>query len=74
MKSLLEVFSIAGVDETCVKNALNSSWSDFEDSVQHEVAFQIRADYLVTRNVSDFKTSFIEVITPTDFLKKFIKK
>lgn len=73
MKSLLEIVSVAGVDESCIKNALGSSWSDFEDSVQHEVALQIRADYIVTRNVGDFKTSFVEVVTPTEFLKKFNK-
>ena len=70
LKSLFEIVSIAGVDEACIKNALNSSWPDFEDSVQHESSLQIGADYLVTRNVNDFKTSFIEVITPAEFLKK----
>lgn len=70
LKSLLQLVSIAGIDETCIKNALDSSWDDFEDSVQHESSLQIGADYLVTRNVSDYKTSFIEVITPAEFLKK----
>lgn len=70
LKSLFEIVSIAGIDEACIKNALNSSWSDFEDSVQHESALQIGADFLVTRNVNDFKTSFVEVITPSEFLKK----
>lgn len=71
LKLLLELVSIAGVDENCVKNALNSSWKDFEDAVQHEAAIQIRADYLITRNVKDFKTPFVDVITPSNFLKKF---
>ena len=71
LKLLLELVSIAGVDENCVKNALNSSWKDLEDAVQHEAAIQIRADYLITRNINDFKTSFVEVVTPSDFLKKF---
>lgn len=70
LKSLFEIVSIAGVDEACIKNALNSSWADFEDAVQHESSIQIGADYLVTRNVNDFKSSFVEVITPAEFLKK----
>ena len=71
LKSLLEIVSIAGIDEACIKNALDSSWKDFEDAVQHEASIQIGADYLVTRNIHDFKSSFVEVISPADFLKKF---
>ena len=71
LSELLEIVSVAGIDEVCIKNALNSSWKDFEDSVQNESAVQIRADYLVTRNTKDFKSSFVEVITPSDFLAKF---
>ena len=66
----MEIVSIAGIDETCIKNALNSSWKDFEDAVRHESAVQIRADYLVTRNIKDYKSSFVEVITPDKFLAK----
>ena len=73
LKDLLEIVSIAGIDESCIRNALTSSWSDFEDAVQHEASVQIGADYLVTRNVDDFNSSFVEVITPSDFLKKFNK-
>ena len=68
---LLDIVSIAGIDESCIKNALNSSWKDFEDAVQHESSIQIGADYLVTRNITDYKSSFVEVITPAEFLAKF---
>ena len=71
LTNLLEIISIAGIDETCIKNALNSSWKDFEDAVQHESAIQIRADYIVTRNIKDYKSSSVEVITPSAFLSKF---
>ena len=70
LSELLEIVSIAGIDEACIKNALNSSWKDFEDAVQHESAVQIRADYLITRNTKDYKSSFVEVITPAEFLAK----
>ena len=68
---LLEIVSIAGIDESCIKNALNSSWKDFEDAVQHESSLQIGADYIVSRNIADYKNSFVEVIAPSDFLVKF---
>lgn len=70
IKRILKFVSIAGVDESCILNALNSEWSDFEDSVQHEVASQIKADYIISRNTKDYKNSTIVVITPTEFLQR----
>ena len=69
--NLLEVVSVAGIDESCVRNALNSSWKDFEDAVQNEAAVQINADYLVTRNTKDFTMTFVPVMTPADFIQLF---
>ncbi|MBO7582715.1 MAG: PIN domain-containing protein [Treponema sp.] len=68
MKNLLTAVSVAGVDEACIRNALESDWNDFEDSVQHEVAQQINADIIVTRNESDYKNSAVRVMTPAEFL------
>ncbi len=74
IKTILKFVSIAGVDEICILNALDSDWQDFEDSVQHEVASQIRADYIVTRNIKDYKNSTIVVITPGEFLTRMNQK
>lgn len=68
LETLLSIVSIAGIDEACVKNALKSSWKDFEDAVQYESALQIRADYFVTRNIKDYEMTFVQVIMPADFL------
>lgn len=68
MKNLLTMVSIAGVDETCIRNALDSDWKDFEDSVQHEAAQQIKADLIITRNIDDYVNSTIRVMTPSEFL------
>ena len=71
MKNLLETVFVAGVDEMCIHRALDSDWRDFEDSIQHEVAQQIRADLIITRNVSDYRNSSIRVMTPKEFLEHF---
>lgn len=71
ISDLLNIVSVAGIDETCIKNALQSSWKDFEDAVQNEVATQIGADYLITRNTKDFKETFTKVLTPQEFLQEF---
>ena len=59
MQNLLKTVFVAGVDETCIRRALDSDWSDFEDSVQHEVAQQIRADFIITRNQTNVRINYI---------------
>ncbi len=73
VRKILMFLSVAGVDEQCIFAALESDWADFEDSVQNQVAQQIRADYIVTRNTSDFLLSANRLITPTEFLKIYQK-
>ena len=68
MKNLLTTVSVAGVDELCIRNALDSDWKDFEDSVQHEVAKQIDADLIITRNQVDYTNSAVRVMSPAEFL------
>ncbi|MBQ9205129.1 MAG: PIN domain-containing protein [Treponema sp.] len=68
MRNLLTAVSVAGVDESCIRRALDSDWADFEDSVQHEVAQQIKADIIITRNQSDYKHSAVRTMTPAEFL------
>ena len=68
MQNLLKTVAVAGVDESCIRRALESDWSDFEDSVQHEVAQQIKADLIITRNEADYKNSSVRIMTPADFL------
>ncbi len=49
--------------------AVNSfNFSDFEDSVLHESARHSGAQYIVTRDITDFKKSKIPVYTPTEIL------
>jgi predicted nucleic acid-binding protein len=51
-----------------IENALKSKFSDFEDSVLHESARHAGAEYIITRNIKDFKNTKIPVFTPTEFL------
>ena len=46
----------------------NQGFSDFEDCLQMECAKEVKADYIVTRNVDDFKNSEIKVMLPQDLL------
>ena len=66
LTSLLESFAVAAVDDTVIRKALSWGWPDFEDAVQMAAAENI--DYLVTRNVNDFRNGPVPVIQPAAFL------
>lgn len=51
-----------------------SDFEDFEDAMQYKCAEKAKADYIVTRNIKDFKTASIKVGTPEDFLEDFINQ
>ena len=57
------------VTEKVIQNALKSSHQDFEDAIQIFTALTANIDYIITRNVKDFKKSPIEVNTPDQFLQ-----
>ncbi|MDP2753958.1 MAG: PIN domain-containing protein [Nitrospirota bacterium] len=62
------VFSVAPVDEKVIDLSLTSDFKDFEDAVQYYSAVQIKADYLITRNKSDYSDIKIPTLTPEEFL------
>ncbi len=67
---ILNLLRIAGADHESVINALQrEDFSDFEDCLQDECAKQIHADYIVTRNTTDFSVSDIPAITPESLSK-----
>ncbi|MBO6118849.1 MAG: PIN domain-containing protein [Lachnospiraceae bacterium] len=48
-----------------VKNEL---FDDLEDGLQEACAYTNKMDYIVTRNVKDFKNSRIKALTPAQFI------
>jgi len=57
------------VDHIVIKHAKISQFRDFEDAIQYYCAFQIpKCEAIITRNVRDFRTSAIPVMSPYRFL------
>jgi len=70
MKAILEYLDIVGFSKDQVIAALNrTDFPDYEDCLQDESALNIKADYIITRNVNDFVYSKTPAILPEDFLK-----
>ena len=69
LANLSTLVTLTPVDDQIISDALQSSFTDFEDSVQHFSAFHFGGiTHLVTRNQSDYQHSLIPVVTPNDYL------
>lgn len=65
------IFQFTNLSMSDISKAIEMKWKDFEDSVQSATAERISADYIITRNVRDFKLSKITALTPTEYLEKY---
>ena len=50
--------------------AAEMAWNDFEDAVQSATAERIQANFIITRNVRDFRQSKVLAFTPSEFLAR----
>ena len=71
---IMDIAEILPTSKADVKDALNSSFSDFEDALQNYTALNNDVDVIITRNPKDFRSSSLEVLEPKEFIDKFIKK
>ena len=66
---LIQIVDVVPVLKSDINTALTSDFSDFEDAVQASCASRVKTDYIVTRNVKDFRNSIVPSILPGDMLK-----
>ena len=70
LSDLCSIFDVEGIDKTKLLAGLaNEDFSDFEDCLQMECAKAFGAEYIVTRNISDYESSEVTAITPKEYLK-----
>ncbi len=62
--------AILSLEDKAIELALASDFRDFEDGLQYFVATDNEADVIITRNVKDFSTSKIPVMTAGEYLRK----
>jgi predicted nucleic acid-binding protein len=62
--ALLQVFSVAAVDQTVIERALNLRAPDFEDAVTAAAADSASCDLIVTRDPRGFRGSLVPAVTP----------
>lgn len=71
LHNLLEFITIIPVDLDVLRKSLHSKHKDFEDAVQIYCASSINGmEYIVTRNIKDFKNSEIPALLPNEIKAK----
>ena len=71
LRKLRLLVKIISVEEREVDLALNSSFSDFEDALQYFSAVENQCEYIITRNIEDYKNAEIKVLLPEEFIGMF---
>ena len=70
LKKLQLIFHFADFSAADMERAAEMKWDDYEDAIQAATAERIAADFIVTRNVRDFKQSKVIAFTPGELLAR----
>jgi len=65
-KVLVEVLPM---DDKIIDLSLESDFKDFEDAIQYHTAIENEINVIITRNLKDFKTSKIPVLTAKNYIE-----
>lgn len=60
--------SVLPMDERLSDIALNSAIDDYEDAIQYHTALEFQQELIITRNLKDFKSSKLPVMTAGQFI------
>ena len=70
LRKLRLIINVLPLDDKIIGIALNDdSFDDFEDGLQYFTAIENNQDLIITRNLKDFKTSRLPVLTARQFLE-----
>ncbi|MDR0974646.1 MAG: PIN domain-containing protein, partial [Ruminococcus sp.] len=74
IESLIELFSIIPLNADDCLSAVSMGMTDFEDAIITVCAKKVGIDYIISRDKNFLNSqTIIKIITPTDFLKNFLK-
>lgn len=73
LHKLDEVFQILPNNRHQFLNALQVDAADFEDCLQYQTAKEFDCECIVTRNKGDFSFAEIPVLSPVEFIAKYLR-
>lgn len=71
ISNIVKYITVITIDHQNVLEALRSKFSDFEDALQHYSAVENQCEYIITRNIEDYKNSKIKVVLPEEFITMY---
>ena len=69
--NIVKYITVIAINHQNVLDSLRSKFSDFEDSLQHSSAVGNQCEYIITRNIEDYKNAEIKVLLPEEFIGMF---
>ena len=70
ISKLGSIFTIADMKADDLKKAAALPIDDYEDALQSVCASRMKADFIVTRNLKDFKNSKVMAIKPSELIER----
>lgn len=70
VEKLSLLFGIVDLREDDIRRAADMDIADYEDALQSAQAVRIKVDYIVTRNLKDFKNSKVMAVKPAELLER----
>lgn len=67
MRGLRTFVEVLPIGDREVDRMLSTSWKDPEDALLFETALQAKADFIITRNQTDFESSLVRVLDCEEF-------
>lgn len=68
---LRDIFEVVTLDMQILNQAIDSDFKDFEDAIQYYSAHRIKAQCILSRNLSHYKKADLPVLTPSEFLASY---
>ena len=68
LRDIRLLVNVLPLDESLSDIALNSAIDDYEDAIQYHTALEYRQDIIISRNLKDFKSSKLPVMTAGQFI------
>jgi len=70
LTTLTSIFTVADLRESDLMKAADLDFSDYEDALQSVCASRVKANFIVTRNIKDYKNSAIPAIKPAELFDR----
>ncbi len=68
--TLTSLFTVVDLRETDLTKAVDLEFPDYEDALQSVCASRAKVNYIVTRNIKDFRNSAVPAIKPSELFDR----